>query len=529
MIKVLLVDDDVPVVEYLHKLVPWDKLDMQVCASAYSCAEAREAFQTAAIDVMITDIGLPDGNGIELARALRSQCPELRVVFLTCHEDFQYVQEALRIEADDYIVKDELNPDKIIESMRKAAGKVHKAQYDLEKMSYKSDLERNRDLLRQNFFQEVLHASDPKSKIIQGKRLGVEWNEPYFCAALCALDLGRMIQVYGNKDLDLVRYASYNIAMELASNTRITPFLSKGSQLWLISNASGYDDARDVLLTYLYDLRAKVNEFLRIDVFCLISDYSDRISGLKELAAHIRDHLMVSYYKTVWLERVITNHGKEHTQLWGEVNRDIFEDYVVKWIQSLEKDERPHVQMYIGAVEKLLLHSKPHPRNAQEFLSHMVQEAVYKLGISSSEAVHPYLTQTIRASEAVQIIRSFSDRLMTVNKTAAQTGYNDTPALKDINALIHDNFHKNLTSIDAARFLHLNPSYFCRYFKKIAGINFTDYVHLTKMEEAKRLFAEKNESAENVAYMLGYSDRAYFSKVFKKYTGKNPSEYKQQE
>ncbi|MNP50030.1 Bifunctional transcriptional activator/DNA repair enzyme AdaA [compost metagenome] len=158
----------------------------------------------------------------------------------------------------------------------------------------------------------------------------------------------------------------------------------------------------------------------------------------------------------------------------------------------------------------------------------MLQEAVYKLGVSRPEPALSCLADSVRLGEAIRVVHWFSEQYLSIPDGPGQEDRDDSPGLKVINGLIHEHMQKNFTAIDAARVLHLNPSYFSRYFKKIAGVNFTDYVHLIKMEEAKRLLAEQNETAENVAYMLGYSDRAYFSKVFKKYTGKNPSDYKQQ-
>jgi two-component system response regulator YesN len=522
----MLIDDDVPVVEYLRRLVPWEELGMQVCAMAYSCSEAREVFGAVKPDILLTDIGLPDGSGIEMARALRLLRPGMRVVFLTCHEDFHYVQEALRIEADDYIVKDELTPEKMLQCLRRAADKVQQAQTDLEKMAYKSDFERNKDVLRQAFFQDILQSSDPESRLPQGKRLGVEWEGPYYSAALCCLDIGKLLQVYGSQSLDLVLYAVYNIAWELAAEGPITPFMFKASGLWLVLNTAEPGHAKEAWLTYLPEVRQKMNEFLRIDGYFLLHDEVGSLKELRRQIAQIKEQGTDHFYETTWLSRIPISR-KISTGAKPDENRVHLEDCAGKWIRSLEDKDRPHVQLYTGTIEKLLLESKPGPAEALEFLGRMLQEAVYKLGVSRPEPVLSCLARSVRLGEAIRVIHWFSEQYLSIQEGTGQEDRDDSPGLKVINGLIHEHMQKNFTAIDAARVLHLNPSYFSRYFKKIAGVNFTDYVHLIKMEEAKRLLAEHNETAENVAYMLGYSDRAYFSKVFKKYTGKNPSDYKQ--
>ena len=100
------------------------------------------------------------------------------------------------------------------------------------------------------------------------------------------------------------------------------------------------------------------------------------------------------------------------------------------------------------------------------------------------------------------------------------------PKIKEIDQYIIEHLSENITSIIMANHLHLNPSYFSRFFKQLTGENFTDYVHRFKIRLAITMLTERYESIEYIAYSLGYSDRTYFSKIFKKYTGLSPGEYK---
>ncbi|WP_169834438.1 response regulator transcription factor [Paenibacillus donghaensis] len=525
MTKVMLIDDDVPVVEYLLKFIPWEQLDMSVCAAAYSAEEAKELFYSMQPDILITDIGLPDGNGIKLARHFRVTSPGLRVVFLTCHEDFQFLKEALSIEADDYIVKDELSPDKMVESIRKAQARIHSAQTELERIAYKSDVERNKDILTQQFFDELLHSADPRNALIQGKRLGIEWNQPCFSVVLCHLDLGRLFEIYDRKHLELVRYAAYNIASELAAGTNVMPILARDTRLWIIANTADAETARRELGDYLAGLRTKLDEFLKIDCYFTVDDSAGPLSNLKAMINGIKEELTLQYYDTGWVVHTGSCQQREY-QAGDTAFGDDIEEYAEKWITALCEFNRSLVHIYIGTIEKLVQEQRLKPIRAQDLVIRLLQQAAYKLGQQIEEPLQQDIRQTIRIGEAFRMVRWFTDRLLSQTRSAYEDKYISNPDLRMINAYIFEQIQKTITSIDIARHLHLNPSYFSRYFKKMAGLNFTDHVHLLKMEEAKRLLAQNNETAENVAYMLGYSDRAYFSKVFKKYTGTSPSEFK---
>ncbi|MFD3257658.1 response regulator [Paenibacillus lentus] len=531
MPRIMLVDDDVPVVEYLRKLVPWEELHLDVCAAAYSAEEARELFQTSKPDILLTDIGLPDGSGIELARQFRVWSPGLRVIFLTCHEEFQYIKEALRIDADDYIVKDELSLDNIRESIGKAMARMKSSQQELESMAYKSEIERNKDILVQRFFHDLLHACDPEAVLLQGNGLGIEWSKPCFSAALCHLDRGSLFEAYNREHLELVQYAAYNIATELAGRNGITPILANDSRLWVVANTEDRRTAQAVLGDYLPRLRSKLNEFLRTDCYFIMDDGAVSLKQLRSLVDRIKQHISEQYYAACSLVRMQGGSLPEGTGSigdWETAAQEDAETHIKKWAAALCDSNRSQAQIYLGALEKLLEQHRPNPCKAQELFIRMLQKAVYRLNKQLEEPLQQDMKLTFRLSEAIRMIRWFTDKLLEQSKMTDEDSHAYNPDMKIINAYIHQHIHKIITSIDIARHLHLNPSYFSRYFKKISGINFTDHVHLIKMEEAKRLLAQNNETAENTAFMLGYSDRAYFSKVFKKYTSMSPSEFKQQ-
>ncbi|SDF82554.1 response regulator transcription factor [Sporolituus thermophilus] len=87
----------------------------------------------------------------------------------------------------------------------------------------------------------------------------------------------------------------------------------------------------------------------------------------------------------------------------------------------------------------------------------------------------------------------------------------------------------NINLTDAARRIHMNPSYLSQLFKQEMQVCFVDYVTDLRMKEAKRLLATTTLRISEIADRLGYADLAYFSNIFKKHTGYSPSEYRKQQ
>ncbi|MCM3691895.1 response regulator transcription factor [Neobacillus niacini] len=91
---------------------------------------------------------------------------------------------------------------------------------------------------------------------------------------------------------------------------------------------------------------------------------------------------------------------------------------------------------------------------------------------------------------------------------------------------IEKNYKSEIRLTEVAKMVHLNPQYFSRLFKKELGTTFTEYVTKIRIDKAKALLTETNLPIYRIAVELGFSDAAYFSKVFLKYEKESPHEYK---
>ena len=91
---------------------------------------------------------------------------------------------------------------------------------------------------------------------------------------------------------------------------------------------------------------------------------------------------------------------------------------------------------------------------------------------------------------------------------------------------ISQTFAGNLTLEDVASHVHLNPAYFSTLFKQSTGSSFKEYLNMVRIEESKRLLINPEYSIIDVAMAVGFMDQSYFSKVFKKYTGLTPKQYR---
>lgn len=117
MSKILIVDDH-PVVRGGLKSIIDGRDDLSVCATAGSVQEALALVDSTAPDLVLTDLGLPGRNGIELIKDLRTLHPELPVLVMSMHDELIYAERVLRAGGRGYVAK-ESPAEILLEAIRK--------------------------------------------------------------------------------------------------------------------------------------------------------------------------------------------------------------------------------------------------------------------------------------------------------------------------------------------------------------------------------------------------------------------------
>ncbi|QJD86322.1 response regulator transcription factor [Cohnella herbarum] len=118
MYNVLLVDDEDLDLEALRRFIPWDQLNMRVVSALNSAVSAAKYIDQAELDVLVTDIRMPQMSGLELAKLAQERNKSIRIVFISGYEDFTYAKQALSLNACSYILKP-VNDDEVYEALTK--------------------------------------------------------------------------------------------------------------------------------------------------------------------------------------------------------------------------------------------------------------------------------------------------------------------------------------------------------------------------------------------------------------------------
>jgi AraC-like DNA-binding protein len=114
------------------------------------------------------------------------------------------------------------------------------------------------------------------------------------------------------------------------------------------------------------------------------------------------------------------------------------------------------------------------------------------------------------------------------NQVFIQRENSEPPVIAKARAFIAEHQTEALTLGQVAKAVNVSSYYFCKMFKKIAGINFTEYVARARIEKSKNLLLNPNLRISEVAFEVGFQSLTHFNRVFKKILGQSPTQYRAQ-
>lgn len=126
MWKVLLVEDEVFVRESVREIIAWEELGFKVAGEAGNGAEALEMIRSNPPDLVLTDIVMPEMDGVELLRRTREEGYASKFVMLTCMSEFEYVRQAMEYGASNYILKLSMSVNTLRETLHKMNAELTK-------------------------------------------------------------------------------------------------------------------------------------------------------------------------------------------------------------------------------------------------------------------------------------------------------------------------------------------------------------------------------------------------------------------
>ncbi|MDR7078935.1 two-component system response regulator YesN [Neobacillus niacini] len=526
MYKVILVDDDYHVLEFLDSKIPWEDLGFSIMGLYQDGEQALQSIGEEYPDVIITDIGMPIMNGIELVKNIKKLNLNTHSIFLTCHDDFSYVQQALRLNSFDYILKETIDTDSLRDILLKLKEKLDKQkEVSTEVNNMKYLIKENIAVLRSRFLEMLLEEKyeDISNWLkIHETKLGIDSSFKICKPVICYIDHYSELRASYLSN-DLLKFSLNNVITETISKTgKSFSIHYKESMFFIFYSDVSEEDVENSLI----ELNMNLGKYVRSSMTAIKGSLCEFPKGLTSQLKILIDTSDQRFYM---------EHGSiaevEQHPFTAEISLVPYKDSIQEFKSLLLHEGRIGLEKSIEKWMLLIAEKKYQPKVVKEWALNILLDL--ERMISSQRNGESNLPETVDNEQVLQAetIKQL-ERLLLADLEKVQRAIkyiHDQPKNTEVlraQKYVLMNLDKKITLGEVAEHLHLNRSYFSRLYKKITSENFFDYVNRTKMEKAKELIENTNEPIENIAYRLGFDDKSYFLKTFKKYFGLSPKFYK---
>jgi AraC-like DNA-binding protein len=139
------------------------------------------------------------------------------------------------------------------------------------------------------------------------------------------------------------------------------------------------------------------------------------------------------------------------------------------------------------------------------------------------------VVSTKQHDSVVKLLSIFAQHLSLLsNQVVVQQENSEPPVITRAKEYIHEHQTEEISLGQVAKAVNTSTFYFCKMFKKVTGINFTDYLSRIRIEKSKNLLLNPNLRVSEIAFEVGFQSLTHFNRVFKKILGQSPTEYRAQ-
>jgi len=525
-LKAILVDDEVNILKNLQAVIPWEELDIELAGTARNGEQALELARAERPQLIMCDIRMPVMDGIEFLGALREFDSEAEVIMMTGYQDFNYVRSVIRYEVKDYILKP-IDYEELAETIKRLANGVR--ERSIEQNSMRQEWKQVIHLAYEKMLYDRITdiggaASRPFPKLGEPE----DENQAFAMMLVDVEDYTKRVRSWDDKERKLWNFAIHNILQDNLTAFGVShSIIQVRSGEWCVLIVRTPPDIfkLDQCVSWAETLRQAVNKYLKMSIRVALHPAETTLNRLAKTYKSLQRSL---YLSSSAITGVIVSQkskgGSEAShQLW---------DKIEEMVTGLKRCDRRRTET---ALKELDDSFRSLPETSFERVApilhylclHLLREMRAMDVITREEELAIWrqidMHQGIR--ETLQVINGLVDRSL---ESALKKKTSDVLMLS-----ARDYIERNLSaelSIDMlADYLGISGSYFSLLFKQHFGETFVEYVTKQRMEMARSLLALSDKSVTQIGQMVGYAERRYFTRVFSKYTGMLPSEYRERQ
>ncbi len=534
LLKVIIVEDEILVRVGIKSCLDWEQHGFEIVGQAEDGLQALDLIREKSPHIILTDIKMPVMDGLELIAVLKEQYPHIKTIVLSCHNELDFVKRAMKLGAEDYILKLSMQPESLLEVLNKTRQAIETDKENLDDVrSIQLEFRKNKYLIKENLYKKVISGSITANEI--ARELTVLGTVPLlkrFVVLCVGIDDYLNAPVKSSiQDKHLLKFSFINILEEVLTEfcpgeiaeinngeyIVVMDFTSMEPGIYWTKTAENY--CRKVLIALKTYLNISVSfgiASLHDDLGHIRDKYLEALRAMEERFYMGRESIVFFDRTNTFSDKMVLLNDNEEKLLTGHLEN--LDAYGAKLVISRFLDEIAALHVYAPAKVRMA---------AVEIMHSLIR--LYKKYDADPEVItlrsdsNP--VDILMNSETITDIRDcfdeLIDRFIEYSKYFRQN--TARPEIIKLKRYILEHVCEDISLDKASQISNISRSYLSSIFKKETGESLTDYINRVKMEAAMELIRKFGLKTYEVAEKVGISDESYFSKLFKKYMGISPS------
>ncbi|WP_284646194.1 response regulator transcription factor [Paenibacillus silviterrae] len=525
-VSLCIIDDIKSVVNGLT-MIDWASEGVTVAGTSSNGEDGLELILREKPDIVITDIRMPRMDGLSMLRELLEANVACKVILISSYTDFDYAKEAVRLGAFDYVVKPFTEED-IVEAVRKA--KTHILQEREELLNVRgmeSKLRESMPLLRQEYLRLLVqHRTSWEQAAKRWDFLKLRLQPRGLIVLLLEIDaFQERAEELSMHEVELIRFSLQNIAEEtIREHADGLLFRLEADRFVAVLNDPPGMSAIQIAERCCKNIESFTKFTVSIGVGGRAESVAELPDSYKQADQALNYHLFTGGNGAISYDEIPRSNKQGPVSLEGK-------EEVLLALRSGNGDRAAVLLLQLSAA---LQRISPRP-NPEYLLSHYEELAASIIRtlyeVVSPEELQPlvqsYKAKTSGSGVALNVLEQ---QLAALCRDGGELVRRNT--LSEGQRIIYHSLEyikqrleRNVTVGECAAHVHLSVSYFSSLFKKVMGMTLIQYITAERMQKAKSLLIA-GVPVQEVAAIVGYEERRYFSEMFKRTSGMTPSEFR---
>ncbi len=535
MYKVLIIDDESIIRKGIKNIINWKQLDCEVCADASDGIEGIELIKKYLPEVIITDIRMPGMDGLSMIKQVKGIVPYSKIIILTGYRDFDYVQEAIKFGAFDFLLK----PSKIEELtavLTRAVNEINDQKIrHMEIDRFKVLFEQSIPILREKLLYDIIYGLNTNEYEITEKMKLFNITIKNFVLVVMENDYDEKSNS-SQYDKHLYQFGIVNSFEEIfAEKYEVLSIMLNSSRVGFIIQKPDRIplDIEEVSEKCSY-LQEVINNGFGFTVTIAVS--SAGVSAM-ELPEKLKECLGSLEYKSYMGTNSIIQYSDLNSFFRYE-DYSTLDKYQKQLLESIKSGNEGLVKVTTQNIARYVTTNKININYMKNFYYTTLSSINnIRISVSAIEVDKRHeegrdiasLLKLIEKSESAEELNSLLEDVA-VRIAEKVNNFNNKSIkliLRKAIDYIQEHYSEQVTLNEVAENIYVSTFYISRMFKKELGKSFVDYLNDVRIEKSKELLKDVKYKTYEVAEIVGISDPHYFSKLFKKYSGMTPSEYRE--